>query len=94
MLQSMPGIFYHSCGGKLTNSSSFIRRIFIHQPNRRFVRDLVLSGHQLRLFHFDRSGAQYTPPLSIHDDPHTFVPLIHGLGSPNEADIGLDTSIR
>jgi hypothetical protein len=90
----MPGMFYHSCSRQLTNQSFIVRQIFVHQPNRRFVRVLVLSGHQLRLFHFDRSGAQYTPSLDIHDDPHTFVRLILGLSSPNEADIGLDTSIR
>ncbi|KAJ2914109.1 hypothetical protein MD484_g6309, partial [Candolleomyces efflorescens] len=40
------------------------------------------------------SGAQYTPLLNIHTNPHTFVRLILGLSSPNEADIGLDTSIE
>ena len=55
---------------------------------------LFLTGHLLRLFHFDSSGAQYTAPLDIHEDPYTFVRLVAGMSSPNEADIGLDTSIQ
>lgn len=70
------------------------RQIFIQQPNRRFVRLLVLSEEHFRLFHFDRSGVQYSPYINFHDDPHTFVRLILGLSSPNESDVGLDTSIQ
>ena len=55
---------------------------------------LFLSGHLLRLFHFDASGVQYTSPLDIHAEPYTFVRLLLGMSSPDEADIGLDTSIR
>ncbi|KAJ2914988.1 hypothetical protein MD484_g5418, partial [Candolleomyces efflorescens] len=79
---------------QLAQAAIYARQIFIEQPNRRFVRVLDITGHHLRLFHFDRSGALYTPPLDFHDDPRTFVRLIVGLSSPNEADIGLDTSIR
>lgn len=77
-----------------TEKFCFIRQIFIHQPNRRFVRILFLTGRRLRLFHFDRSGAQYTPSIGINDDPHTFVRLVLGLSSPKESDIGLDSSIQ
>jgi hypothetical protein len=55
---------------------------------------LTITGHHLRLFHFDRSGAQYTPPLNFDDDPYIFVRLILGLSSTNETDISLDTSIQ
>ncbi|KAJ2914981.1 hypothetical protein MD484_g5413, partial [Candolleomyces efflorescens] len=70
------------------------RQMFIHQPNRRFVRLLAITGHHLRLFHFDRAGVQYTPPLDFNEDPHTFVRLIVGLSSPDEAEIGLDSTIK
>ncbi|KAJ2914096.1 hypothetical protein MD484_g6317, partial [Candolleomyces efflorescens] len=79
---------------QLARVAIYARQLFIHQPNRRFVRTLFLTGHLLRLFHFDRSGVQYTPPLDVHEDPYTFVRLVLGMSSPNEADIGLDTSIR
>lgn len=68
--------------------------MFVHQPNRRFVRLLVLSEGHFRLYHFDRSGVQHTPYISFHKDPHTFVRLILGLSSPDEFDIGLDSSIQ
>lgn len=79
---------------RLLTVSSLCRQIFIHQPNRRFVRVLVISESHIRLFHFDRSGVQYTPLLDFHEDPHTFVRLVLGLSSPDELDIGFDASIQ
>ncbi|KAJ2911553.1 hypothetical protein MD484_g8860, partial [Candolleomyces efflorescens] len=79
---------------QLARAAIYARQLFIHQPNRRFARLLRVAGDHLRLFHFDRSGIQYTPPLNIHEDPHTFIRLVVGLSSTNEADIGLDTSIQ
>ncbi|KAJ2914982.1 hypothetical protein MD484_g5410, partial [Candolleomyces efflorescens] len=79
---------------QLAQAAIYARQMFLHQPHRRFVRVLSLTGHHLRLFHFDRSGLQYTPALDIDNDPHTFVRVILGLSSPNEADLGLDPSIE
>ncbi|KAJ2936678.1 hypothetical protein H1R20_g423, partial [Candolleomyces eurysporus] len=79
---------------QLVRATIYARQIFIHQPNRRFVRVLVLTEQHVRLFHFDRSGAQYTPLLDFHDNPHTFVRLVLGLSSLDEFDIGLDASIQ
>ncbi|KAJ2928037.1 hypothetical protein H1R20_g9046, partial [Candolleomyces eurysporus] len=79
---------------QLVRVAIYARQLFIHQPNRRFVRVLFLTGQHLRLFHFDRSGAQYTPSIDINQDPNVFVRLVLGLSSPNESDIGLDPSIQ
>ncbi|KAJ2914317.1 hypothetical protein MD484_g6091, partial [Candolleomyces efflorescens] len=79
---------------QLVKATIYARQIFIHQPNRRFVRVLVLTEQYARLFHFDRSGAQYTPPFNFHDNPHSFVRLVLGLSSLDESDIGLDASIQ
>ncbi|KAJ2912079.1 hypothetical protein MD484_g8337, partial [Candolleomyces efflorescens] len=79
---------------QLLRLAIYARQIFMHQPNRRFVRLLALSESHLRLFHFDRSGVQYSPCIDFHDDPYTFVRLILGLSSLNESDIGLDASIQ
>ncbi|KAJ2936681.1 hypothetical protein H1R20_g420, partial [Candolleomyces eurysporus] len=79
---------------ELKRVAIYARQIFIQQPNRRFVRLLILAGENFRLFHFDRSGVQYTPSINFHDDPHTFVRVVLGLGSPDESDIGLDSSIQ
>ncbi|KAJ2914089.1 hypothetical protein MD484_g6304, partial [Candolleomyces efflorescens] len=83
-----------STSEQLIRMAVYARQLFIHQPNRIFVRVLLLNGPSLRLFHFDRSGVQYTPFLDIHSDPHTFIRLVLGLSSPDETDIGLDTSIQ
>ncbi|KAJ2914306.1 hypothetical protein MD484_g6100, partial [Candolleomyces efflorescens] len=79
---------------QLVQMSIYARQIFIHQPNRRFARVLAISERYIRLFHFDRSGVQYTPLLDFHEEPHTFVRLVLGLNSTNELDVGLDTSIQ
>ncbi|KAJ2912839.1 hypothetical protein MD484_g7574, partial [Candolleomyces efflorescens] len=72
----------------------YARQIFIHQPNRRYVRALLLTETNVRLFHFDRSGGLYTPYINIHEDPYTFVRLVVGLNSLDHSVLGLDTSIK
>ncbi|RXW12691.1 hypothetical protein EST38_g13162 [Candolleomyces aberdarensis] len=72
----------------------YARQIFIQQPNRRFVRCLIITEQHVRLFHFDRSGAQYTPYFNYHDHPHVFVRLILGLSSIDERVLGLDDSVQ
>ncbi|KAJ2913152.1 hypothetical protein MD484_g7263, partial [Candolleomyces efflorescens] len=79
---------------QLVRATTYARQIFIHQPNRRFVRTVVLTEQHLRLFHFDRSGAQYSQPLDFHENPQTFVQVILGISSLDEAQVGLDTSIQ
>ena len=72
----------------------FSRQIFIQQPNRKFVRLLVITEHHVRLIHFDRSGVKYSPFINFHRDPFTFVRLILGLSSPKEEVLGLDTNVQ
>lgn len=81
----------------LLETSTYLRhsrQIFFQQPNRRFVRSLLLSEEFCQLFHFDRSGAQYTPPFSIHEDVKTFIRVVLGLSSYDEAELGLDTGVQ
>ncbi|KAJ2912016.1 hypothetical protein MD484_g8397, partial [Candolleomyces efflorescens] len=72
----------------------YARQIFIQQPNRRFVRALVLTENKVRLFHFDRSGGMYTPFIDIHAEPEIFIRLVAGLNSHDENVVGLDTSFK
>ncbi|TEB19355.1 hypothetical protein FA13DRAFT_1589281, partial [Coprinellus micaceus] len=68
--------------------------MFFQQPNRMFVRTLVITEHHVRLLHFDRSGVRYTPLLNIHRNPCTFVRLVLGVSSHKEEVLGLDTNIQ
>jgi hypothetical protein len=68
--------------------------MFIHQPNRRFVRALLLTENNVHLYHFDRSGGFYTSKINIHNDARTFVRLVVGLNSLDESSIGFDDSIK
>ncbi|KAJ2936993.1 hypothetical protein H1R20_g96, partial [Candolleomyces eurysporus] len=79
---------------QVASMAAHAKHIFIQQPNRNFVRSISVTGRKVRLFHFDRSGAQYSPPFDIHDDPHTFIRLILGLSSLNERTLGLDDTIQ
>ncbi|KAJ2920050.1 hypothetical protein MD484_g274, partial [Candolleomyces efflorescens] len=72
----------------------YARQIFIQQPNRQFVRVLLLTEETFRLFHFDRSGVQYTQDMNIHEETDTFIRLVLGLSSCEESDLGLDKSIQ
>ncbi|KAJ2911990.1 hypothetical protein MD484_g8428, partial [Candolleomyces efflorescens] len=70
------------------------RNIFIAQPNRFFVRCMVLTEHQAQIFHFDRSGVQYSRLFNIHRQPEIFIRLILGLFTTQESALGLDDTVR
>ncbi|KAJ2913150.1 hypothetical protein MD484_g7248, partial [Candolleomyces efflorescens] len=80
---------------ELLQMAIYVRQLFIQQPNRRFVRALVITECNFRLFHFDRSGVQFTQPIGLHGAKgcRIFIRLVLGL-SLYEADAGLDTTIQ
>ncbi|RXW17461.1 hypothetical protein EST38_g8402 [Candolleomyces aberdarensis] len=78
----------------LAQMSDCVKHIFTQQPNRRFFRSLLITEKKVQLFHFDRSGAQYSPPLNIHDHPEAFIRLVLGLTATDERILGLDDSIQ
>ncbi|KAF6760783.1 hypothetical protein DFP72DRAFT_792537, partial [Ephemerocybe angulata] len=59
-----------------------------------FVRALIITERNVCLIHFDRSGVYVSPYVNIHKDPATFIRLVLGLSSLNEADLGLDVSVK
>lgn len=68
--------------------------MLIQQPNRRFVRNLLVTERWCQLFHFDRSGAQYTSHIDIHKHVGTFIRLVLLVSSFDEGTLGLDPSVR
>lgn len=70
------------------------QQIFLQQPNREFVRALLITEQMVQLVHYDRSGTYITPPLNYHSEPHTFVRLILGLTSTDETVLGFDNTVR
>ncbi|KAJ3499925.1 hypothetical protein NMY22_g19439 [Coprinellus aureogranulatus] len=79
---------------QLDEISTHVRRILRDQPNRYFVRTLVLTERHFRLVHFDRAGAELTPFIDIHRNAATFIRLVAGLASTSERELGIDDSIR
>lgn len=71
-----------------------IRQILIQQPNRVFVRALAVSKDECILFHYDRSGVQYTPRFNIHSEPKSFLRALLAIVSQHERVLGFDTSIQ
>ncbi|KAF6750617.1 hypothetical protein DFP72DRAFT_775513, partial [Ephemerocybe angulata] len=80
--------------GTATVLTTVFREIFFSQPNRQFVRALIITETKFRLLHFDRSGAYVTRYLKIKEYPIVFVRLVLALSSHNERLVGLDTSIQ
>ncbi|TEB25227.1 hypothetical protein FA13DRAFT_1714053 [Coprinellus micaceus] len=78
----------------LREMATYARYVLYEQPNRFYVRSLVLTAQHARLVHFDRAGAQITPPIDIHEDPRTFVRIVMGISSMNERLLGIDNSIQ
>ncbi|TEB22085.1 hypothetical protein FA13DRAFT_1523568 [Coprinellus micaceus] len=78
----------------LEEMKPYAKKIFADQPNRLYVRSLLLTEKHARLLHFDRAGAQITPSIDIQQHPSTFVRLIAGVASMDERLLGLDDSIQ
>ncbi|KAF6755192.1 hypothetical protein DFP72DRAFT_811968, partial [Ephemerocybe angulata] len=70
------------------------REIFAQQPNRLFIRVLVITESRVRLIQYDRAGAVYSPLINYHKDPDTLIRLVVGLSSICEAELGLDDTVR
>ncbi|RXW17576.1 hypothetical protein EST38_g8278 [Candolleomyces aberdarensis] len=79
---------------QLGEMAFYAKQMFIEQPNRFFVRSLLVTEQHARLFHFDRSGGQYSPLFNLHKDAHTFIRLILGLCAAEERALGLDDTVQ
>ncbi|KAF6760763.1 hypothetical protein DFP72DRAFT_1062508 [Ephemerocybe angulata] len=73
---------------------TYCRQIFIKQPNRNFVRTLVITEKRVRLIHFDCSGVYMSDFIDFHENPALFVRLVLRLTSPDEELLGFDTSVK
>ncbi|TEB22242.1 hypothetical protein FA13DRAFT_1778872 [Coprinellus micaceus] len=71
----------------------YSRQVFAHQPNRLFVRGLLMSERRAQLFQFDRAGVQATQLIDIHQNPDLFVLLVAGVCGTDERRIGFDDTI-
>ncbi|KAJ2914313.1 hypothetical protein MD484_g6113, partial [Candolleomyces efflorescens] len=78
----------------ISQFGNYARQTFMHQPNRRYVRSMVVTERQARVYHFDRSGAQYTELFDIHLNPRLFVRLVIGLCTTDERLLGLDDTVQ
>ncbi|KAJ3533030.1 hypothetical protein NMY22_g7502 [Coprinellus aureogranulatus] len=72
----------------------YARQIFAHQPNRIFVRGMVLCETYFQLVHFDRSGAQVSPPISLNEGAVEFVRCVIELCGRDDGRSGFDDSIQ
>ncbi|KAF6746215.1 hypothetical protein DFP72DRAFT_1175729 [Ephemerocybe angulata] len=72
----------------------YCKNIFTKQPNRNFVRSMILTENHARLVHYDRGGFYISPLINIHRNPRTFIRLALGSGAQNEQILGLDTTVQ
>ncbi|KAF5341253.1 hypothetical protein D9611_005963 [Ephemerocybe angulata] len=79
---------------RIVQAALYSKYIFMTQPNRNYVRTLIVTERSFRLVHHDRSGFYVSPLINMHQHPHTFVRVVLGLSSPREAVLGFDTSVQ
>ncbi|KAF6755168.1 hypothetical protein DFP72DRAFT_1067893 [Ephemerocybe angulata] len=80
--------------GEVYRMGIFAKEIFQCQPNRLFVRVIVITEQRVRLIQYDRAGALYTPLIDYHENPNILIRFVVGLASRFEDQLGLDTSIQ
>ena len=77
--------------GQLIESA---RLIYSVQPHRRFLLDAILCGEFMTLVLFDRSGALFTQPFNVHEQPKRFLQVAVGLLHLNDANRGFDPTVN
>ncbi|KAF9476023.1 hypothetical protein BDN70DRAFT_882988 [Pholiota conissans] len=77
----------------LVQMAIYVRQCFLGQQNRRFVYVLLATELKVYLHVFDRSGVCCSLPFNIHTQAVDFVRMILGVWSPNDSNVGIDTSI-
>jgi hypothetical protein len=55
---------------------------------------MAITERRARVYHFDRSGAQYTELFDIHADPDLFVRIVLGICTIDERLLGLDDTVQ
>jgi hypothetical protein len=79
----------------LSTDPGSCRQIFAQQPNRWFVRCAILSENRIRVYQFDRAGAQTTQTFDIHAGPERFIRIILLLCTDkDDRHLGLDDTLR
>ncbi|KAF9486555.1 hypothetical protein BDN70DRAFT_774253, partial [Pholiota conissans] len=71
----------------------YARQCFMRQQNRMFVYTLLITETTVRLYMFDRSGVCYSRPYNIHVSAVDFVRILLGVWSPEDQDVGFDTTV-
>ncbi|TEB37856.1 hypothetical protein FA13DRAFT_1867630 [Coprinellus micaceus] len=73
----------------------YVRQIFAHQPNRWFVRCAILSENRIRVYQFDRAGAQTTQMYNINAEPELFTRIVLLICTDkDDRHLGLDDTLR
>jgi hypothetical protein len=70
---------------------SAVRNVFASQPRSLFVHAFTLTGTEMEIWIFDRSGPYNCPTFDIHKEPEKFIQVMCGYLIMSNDELGLDT---
>lgn len=73
--------------------AGYVRLMFYHQQNRRFVHAFTLAGDWMRCYIFHRGGAFASKMFSINAEPRRFIDVVYGYATMSPAQLGYDTTL-
>lgn len=73
--------------------AGYVRLMFYHQQNRRFVHAFTLAGDYMRCYIFHRGGAFASEIFSINAEPRRFIDVVIGYATMTPAELGYDTTL-
>lgn len=79
--------------GLVIQLAGYVRLMFFHQQNRRFVHAFTLARDWMRCYIFHRGGAFASERFSINADPRRFVDVVFGYATMTPAQLGYDTTL-
>ncbi|PPQ72397.1 hypothetical protein CVT24_002082 [Panaeolus cyanescens] len=76
----------------LSQLAFYARQVLSQQPTRSFMYNVLITERRVRLFCFDRVGAQYSKWFDYHQRPETLIQMICLVCGSDES-LGIDTTV-
>ncbi|PPR00105.1 hypothetical protein CVT24_008963 [Panaeolus cyanescens] len=77
----------------LSQLAFYARQTLSQQPTRSFMYNVLITERRVRLFLFDRVGAQLSNWIDYHQSPESLIRIICLISSSNLESLGIDTTV-
>jgi hypothetical protein len=79
---------------RITTLASYAAKMFVTQPDRRYVLGFSVDGDRVEYVLFNRSGVYVSDEFNVHDRPERLVRVVAGMMFARRGAMGFDPSMK